>query len=134
MWRCVLPVKPFGKQRPRMGKFGVYTPKATKDVEAEIRWYLKAAKPKPEKLTGPVSVHIVCTFEKPASAPKSRIWPTVKPDIDNLAKTVLDAANGILWNDDAQVIGCNTIKRYGPESSIEIAICEPLSEEDEDDT
>jgi Holliday junction resolvase RusA-like endonuclease len=28
---------------------------------------------------------------------------TKKPDIDNLTKAILDALNGIAWNDDAQV-------------------------------
>jgi len=35
-----------------------------------------------------------------------------KPDVDNLIKFVLDAATGILWDDDKKVISVNGIKRY----------------------
>jgi len=37
---------------------------------------------------------------------------TGKPDLDNLAKLVLDAANGILWDDDSQIIKLHLSKMY----------------------
>jgi Holliday junction resolvase RusA-like endonuclease len=36
-----------------------------------------------------------------------------KPDIDNLIKMVLDCANKILYNDDAQITAIITKKIYG---------------------
>ena len=33
------------------------------------------------------------------------------PDVDNLAKLPLDAANGLLWKDDAQVVELRALKR-----------------------
>ena len=35
---------------------------------------------------------------------------TFKPDIDNLAKAILDALNGIAWVDDAQIVGLEVHK------------------------
>ena len=35
-----------------------------------------------------------------------------KPDCDNLAKAVLDALNGVLWQDDSQVVELSVSKWY----------------------
>lgn len=37
-------------------------------------------------------------------------YKRTKPDIDNLIKTVLDAANGHLWNDDNQIVEIRSFK------------------------
>lgn len=31
-------------------------------------------------------------------------WPTMRPDIDNLVKFVLDSLNGVVYHDDRQVV------------------------------
>lgn len=41
--------------------------------------------------------------------------PTGKPDVDKLARAVLDALTGIVWADDAQVAGLAAYKRYAVE-------------------
>lgn len=45
-------------------------------------------------------------------------YKPTKPDIDNLIKTVLDAANNHLWNDDNQIVEIASFKRYGEEPKI----------------
>lgn len=53
----------------------------------------------------PVSVLIRCAHPIAPSKPKHIIaepWVS-KPDIDNLAKMVLDALNGYAWTDDSQI-------------------------------
>lgn len=47
-----------------------------------------------------------------------------KPDLDNLAKFYLDAANGILWHDDKQIISLNLKKRYSENPRTEITVME----------
>ena len=50
----------------------------------------------------------------PVSIPKKRwtmAFPITRPDVDNYAKLVLDAA-AILWRDDAQVVDLTVRKRY----------------------
>lgn len=37
---------------------------------------------------------------------------TVKPDLDNLVKAILDALNGVAWHDDAQVVELHISKQY----------------------
>lgn len=36
--------------------------------------------------------------------------PTKKPDVDNIAKIVLDSLNKIAFNDDAQIVGLIVLK------------------------
>ena len=33
------------------------------------------------------------------------IRPTKRPDLDNIAKAVLDALNGLAYQDDSQIVG-----------------------------
>tara|TARA_R110002033_G_scaffold136457_2_gene175948 strand:- start:1107 stop:1514 length:408 start_codon:yes stop_codon:yes gene_type:complete len=39
-------------------------------------------------------------------------WHTSRGDIDNYVKLVLDALNGVFYNDDSQVCHLKTIKKY----------------------
>ena len=72
-----------------------------------------------EVLEGPVSVRIVCWFDRPKSHSKKRRQEpepkTTKPDADNLAKGIGDALNEIAYNDDGQVYRLTVEKWYvGP--------------------
>lgn len=49
---------------------------------------------------------------------------TVKPDIDNLVKGLFDAANGIVWKDDNQVVRCEAEKIYSDSPRIEFEVTE----------
>lgn len=58
---------------------------------------------------GPVELTLVFVFPRPGYLVwKKKAMPrevmTAKPDLDNLAKAVKDAMNGIAWADDAQVV------------------------------
>jgi Holliday junction resolvase RusA-like endonuclease len=65
-------------------------------------------------LLGPLAVELCFTMRKPVSAPKTRrTWPIVYPDVDKLARAVLDAATLTgLWHDDAQVVDLHAWKVY----------------------
>ncbi|MFE2998689.1 RusA family crossover junction endodeoxyribonuclease [Nocardia sp. NPDC059246] len=55
--------------------------------------------------TDAVHVHLTFIRPRPASTPKRRTPPAVKkPDIDKLARAVLDALTGIAFADDSQVV------------------------------
>lgn len=43
----------------------------------------------------------------------------VKPDIDNLVKAVMDACNGELWEDDAQVVRLRAEKFYSAKDGVD---------------
>lgn len=59
---------------------------------------------------------------KRESAIKGRIRPTTKPDIDNYVKQVFDALNGLIWEDDAQIVTVHARKFYDEIPRLEIDI------------
>lgn len=50
-----------------------------------------------------------------------REYPNVKPDIDKLIRSILDALTGVFYRDDSQVIQINASKLYG-QSGVKILI------------
>lgn len=94
--------------------------KRTKEVEAAIR-YAVQQEWKAGTVSGPVALTVVFSFRQPKSA-KKRHHPTVKPDIDKLLRTVLDALTGVVYYDDAQVISVAAQKTYSDEIGIWIYI------------
>lgn len=55
-------------------------------------------------------VHVV--IRKPRSAPKSRVYPSVRPDLSNHIKQVEDALNGLAFTDDSQIVKITALKTY----------------------
>lgn len=43
---------------------------------------------------------------------KNKIYPTKKPDVDNIIKIIADALNGVAYNDDKQIVMCSCGKYY----------------------
>lgn len=131
-----LPLEPVPKGRPRFNKtrYGVipYTPPKTKRFEQDVALlYIQSDSPQFEKNV-PIEVSIEFGMEIPASSTKKRkqlmlqglIHHTVKPDLDNLTKAVLDALNYVAWHDDAQITRLNVRKIYGEKPYIQIIIKE----------
>jgi Holliday junction resolvase RusA-like endonuclease len=125
-----IPGTPQGKARARTTKFGSYTPEKTVLYENYIKLcYQQVSKVCTDK---PLEIFIESVFEPTKSTSKVQrqamlsglIKPTKKPDIDNIAKTVLDALNGIAYKDDTQVIKLTIDKSYGEVSSVKVLIKE----------
>lgn len=98
-------VKGKGRVRFVRGSGMTYTPTDTTNAMAEIQAAFLATKaPKAPRGTE-VFVDIFVSRHLPTSRPKRvKSEPDlVKPDVDNIAKLVLDALNGVAWVDDTQV-------------------------------
>jgi Holliday junction resolvase RusA-like endonuclease len=110
-----VPCNPAGKGRPRFARCGkfvrTYTPKKTEALEKVIALVANTNRPPEEDMGKPVILDAMFVFEKPKSA-KKRVYHIVKPDIDNVLKLLCDSCNGILWNDDNQIITVRASKRY----------------------
>lgn len=108
----VIEMAPVAKGRPRFARGIAYTPKATKDAEKDIRDAVKSAYAG-EPYDGAVDVAVIFYIQRPKSKPRKKAeYPTGRPDVDNYAKLVLDALNGIVWVDDRQVVNLSCFKRY----------------------
>lgn len=58
----------------------------------------------------PVWVSATFLLQRPASVKRFR--PSVKPDLDKLARASLDALSGVLFEDDGQVVSLKVSKQY----------------------
>lgn len=110
-----VPGEPVAKARPRVGKQNhIYTPKKTLAHESKIReeWRENYLDPPSKNL---VSLSIRFYLTRPKKIPKDfPEYPGKRPDIDNLIKTVLDALNGLAYEDDKQVIKIKARKEWSP--------------------
>ncbi len=67
----------------------------------------------PKKIeSGPVGVLLTLFLPRPKQKGKDRLFPHVRPDLDNYFKLIADAANGILWKDDGQIVEMLVRKLY----------------------
>lgn len=133
MFYFQVPGNPRGKQRPKVTRYGTYTPEETKSYEAKVLARFLDAYPGAKPMDGAVNVMITAWFDVPKSYNKARREhiangferPAKKPDAVNIAKIILDALNGKALLDDAQVVGLVVTKNYAvfPESSrVEVLI------------
>lgn len=112
---------PQGKARARTGKGYSYTPEKTVLYENLIKTSFLAADNKKTFFDGePVEMYITALFPIPKSTTKKdrerirnkELFPTKKPDADNIAKVICDALNGVAYHDDTQVVKLSVRKAY----------------------
>ena len=99
-----------GQGRPRFARGRAYKAAADREYEAEIAAaYLAAGGP---VHSGPVAVRVDTRRPLPKARPRtaSPEPDTGRPDADNVAKAVLDALNGVAWEDDSQVVLLEVVK------------------------
>lgn len=118
--------KPTSQARARdiykAGKSWHYTPGSTVKVRALIaeKW---AAEHGVDRREGPIGMAILVLFPRPKSHFTNKphphelkenmpIYPTVKPDFDNLEKLVADALQGVAFLDDSQIVQTTFQKQY----------------------
>lgn len=82
---------------------------------------------------GPVAISLAFALGRTKSLPKRFERPHLtKPDLDKLARAVLDALTGVAFNDDAQVTRLDCVKRYALEGEqpgvlVSLGPCEDAS-------
>lgn len=131
MAHFVIDGKPQGKARartfynPKLGRVQSMTPENTVLYEnfvkqcfmnqvTDKRWFNKE----------PLKMSIEAYFPIPASTTKrdreridlGYLWPTKKPDADNIAKVICDALNGVAYGDDTQIIILEVLKDFTEEN------------------
>lgn len=113
---------PVAKGRPRVTRYGTYTPRKTKDYEKLVQYSFKNQY-KGQALQGALKIRIDFYMYIPKNTSKKRrklkndkeILPTKRPDFDNLTKSMTDALNGLAFEDDNQIAEAHIYKYYSDE-------------------
>ncbi|MCC4456081.1 RusA family crossover junction endodeoxyribonuclease [Limosilactobacillus reuteri] len=126
-------IEPVEQARPRATRMGkgirLYDPKKVSVYKKQLAMMCQIQYKK-EPLTGPLIVslkfyrHIQSSISKKER--KLRLSgihrPIVKPDTDNYIKSTLDGLNGLLWEDDNQIVKIVAEKYYSDRPCIEIEV------------
>ena len=133
----VIPGTPVGKGRPRFSARGkyvhTYTPEKTAAYENLVKIaFAKAAPPGfvPYDKDVPLEITIKASFvpadslskKKKAAMLRGEVYPTKIPDIDNLAKSILDGLHEVCYKNDSSVVKLSVEKLYSsvPEAVVVI--------------
>ena len=132
MVTCRITGKPQGKGRPRFTMKGhAYTPERTVAYEKLIRdEYMKQCGHNFGDV--PLKMMVIIEYAPPRSATKKmredmlarKLYPTKKPDIDNVVKAVADALNGVAYRDDVQIVELFVKKWYAEEDAVRFKLRE----------
>lgn len=115
--------KVVGKQRARVvrrgGKSITYTPGGTSVWEEQIQWQSLEQKRSP-LWDEPLAIKMWFVLSKPKTV--KRFWPSVKPDYDNLEKSITDALEKIIYTNDSRIVRSEFLKMYGEPERAEIVV------------
>ncbi|MHB9798460.1 RusA family crossover junction endodeoxyribonuclease [Pseudomonas sp. MT3] len=134
-----VPGEPVGKGRPRLstrhGFTRMHSSDKTINYEGLIAHAGHQAMLGRALIEGPVLVELDIALSIPQSMSKKRkaqalagqLYPTKKPDADNVIKAIFDGLNGVVWKDDVQVVKAMVGKRYGETPGVRVKVV-PLLE------
>ena len=118
----IIPGRPVGKGRPRFTRNGhCWTPDKTVSYERDIKLsYWSTYGHRKYEADKALAVEIILYYPRPKNmakykrlmAQKGVLRPTVKPDVDNVIKAILDALNGVAFDDDRQIVQIECEKWY----------------------
>jgi Holliday junction resolvase RusA-like endonuclease len=105
-----------------------------RDWRVTIQHAIAGVHPGPP-LEGPLELSCYFTVRRPLGhvgkrglRPSAPAYPATRPDVTKLLRAVEDAATGLLWADDAQIVTQSAAKRYGATPGVVIH-CRQLSGE-----
>ena len=138
--KLVIYGEPVPQGRPRFARVGkyvhAYDPEKSRDYKQLVRFWITQQLKKIEDwkpLENALYVDLTFFLSIPSSWSKKRkieadsgvIRPIVKPDTDNMVKSVTDSCNGLLWVDDSIITDLHAKKRYTAElARVEITVRE----------
>jgi len=120
---------PIPKGRPRAAVRGthtiLYTPNRTKEYEDHVAEVASMNIPKTGVILGPIAISLTFHMKAPKKYAKKMETPHVtRPDVDNLAKAILDGLEGVMYKNDAQVTTLYAHKCYGDKPRVGVSISE----------
>jgi Holliday junction resolvase RusA-like endonuclease len=113
---------PKPQPRPRFGNGRAYDSGTSDAWKASVQ---VAAMPKRPRAAWDCALAVEIDFMLPRPARGKYSEPLGKPDLDNLAKAVLDALTDVgMWTDDSRVVELKVSKRYAEQPGAVITIKE----------
>lgn len=134
-----IPGQPQGKGRAKIVRIGGFsrmaTPQKTVAYEGLVAHEAETAMAGRSLIEGPCHVTLVVGCQVPASWSQKKqrlaldgtLYPTTKPDADNVLKAVFDGMNGVVWKDDVQCVYVAVIKRYSATPGVRVSV-QPMPE------
>ena len=131
--RFTVPGMPRGKQRVRVTRKGhAYTPGETIVYENWVKHCAMTAMGDRELLQGPLSVSLTLHMPIPGSWSKKKrkaaaegiLRPLVKPDASNVAKSIEDGMEGVVYQDDKTICQLTVNKVYSGMARVEVEVKE----------
>ena len=131
--KLVFEIEPVEQARPRATRMGrgirLYDPKKVSVYKKQLAMMCQFQY-KQAPLTGPLKVelnffrHVQSSLSKKERALRlsGSHRPVVKPDTDNYSKSTLDGLNGLLWEDDNQMVDLVAHKYYSDKPRVEIEV------------
>ncbi|MFT8928502.1 MAG: RusA family crossover junction endodeoxyribonuclease [Sporolactobacillus sp.] len=127
--------EPVAQGRPRFSTFGGHARAIDPPDSREYKKYVKlmASQNRPHTpIEGPVELKLLIyrpllksmSKKKKAAAVSGTLRPIKKPDVDNVAKGIMDAMTGIIWQDDKQVVSLQVAKFYSESPRVEVLVVE----------
>lgn len=129
-----VPGKPVPKARARVvrhnGITRSFTPENTANFELLVKYCAFEAMQHAKPADGPLRMTMTMCLSPPASwsnkkrtqAIEGQLWPTVKPDISNVQKSIEDAMNGVVYVDDSQLCEIHTRKCYSAQPGVRVKV------------
>lgn len=113
--KFTLDLEPLPQPRPRFSRGRVYEPAKISAYKKSIR----AAAISAMHDAPPISDAVICNIRlfRKFNRTSRRFG-----DIDNLAKAILDACNGVVWTDDAQIVSLTTEKFQSAVPRLEVEV------------
>lgn len=114
--------RPIPLNRPRACKRGEFIRMYDSQVQEkkQVQWQVRSQyQEDPLKTPLLVDLDFIVPIPSHTSKVRTRLMlqndlpPMVKPDLDNLIKFILDCLNGILFDDDSQIVEISARKKYG---------------------
>jgi Holliday junction resolvase RusA-like endonuclease len=107
----------------------IFTDDKTRKYEAQLRFAAQQQMAGNLPTDLPVIVSVQARMQIPVSFSKRKradalaglVWPTVRPDCENLAK-IMDGLNGIVWQDDRQIVIELISKIYAEQPGLTIVV------------
>ena len=131
--KLVFEIEPVEQARPRATRMGrgirLYDPKKVSVYKKQLAMICKFQY-KQAPLTCPLMVELNFFRHVQSSLSKKERElrlsgshrPVVKPDTDNYIKSTLDGLNGLLWEDDNQIVDLIAHKYYSDKPRVEIEV------------